>query len=217
MDKLELTLREELFPHWVIYALLLIIVVFSVLKYQKEMVFVHLKGAFFNPPSSIPTARESLSFLGGTNWLLLLNYFGIAGLAMYMLLVYFKMTAYWLVFLPAVVYIFQLLALFLAGLLSGEPKKLRENILLLNFTAHVTGIVLVPLLLIWILNPHLSAYMVKSIGGIFILFYIIRLLRGMFLAIRNKVLWYYIILYLCGLEIWSLIVGYLLLSPVFIG
>ncbi|WP_207214097.1 DUF4271 domain-containing protein [Brumimicrobium glaciale] len=214
---MELTLREELFPHWVIYALLLTITVLSVLKYQREMVFSHISVAFFKSPSSLPNAKESLSFLGRTNWVMLLTYFAISGIAVYMLLAYYESTDYWLISLPTIVYLFQLFALFFVGFLSGEFKYVKENILLLNFSAHITGIVLIPILFIWILNPQLSEYMVMTIAAVLILFYSLRVVRGMLLAIRNKALWYYIILYLCGLEIWPIVVGYLLVSPVFIG
>ncbi len=217
MKEMELTLREELFPHWVLYALLLTISVLSILKHQREMVFVHIKGAFFKPPSTVPYAKESFSFLGSSNWILLINYFCVTGIGVFMLLAYYKSTDYWLVALPTIIYLFQLFALFFAGLLSGEFKYVRENILLLNFSAHIAGLLLIPILFVWILNPQLSQYMVVTIITVIILFYFMRLVRGMLLAIRNKALWYYIILYLCGLEIWPIVVGYLLLEPVFIG
>lgn len=217
MKEMELTLREEFFPHWVIYALLLTITVLSILKYQRNMVFANIKSAFLKAPSTVPDAKESLSFLGSTNWVMLLNFFTVSGIAVYMLLIYFDKTDYWMVFLPTFIFFFQLFSLYMVGVLSGELKYVRENILLLNFTGHILGIVLIPILIVWILNPHLSEYMVRSLGGVVILFYSIRLVRGLFLANRNKVLWYYLILYLCALEIWPMLVGYLLLSPYSIG
>src|SRR5690554_5084918 len=155
MKEMELTLREELFPHWVLYALLLTISVLSILKHQREMVFVHIKGAFFKPPSTVPYAKESFSFLGSSNWILLINYFCVTGIGVFMLLAYYKSTDYWLVALPTIIYLFQLFALFFAGLLSGEFKYVRENILLLNFSAHIAGLLLIPILFVWILNPQL--------------------------------------------------------------
>ncbi|WP_159038356.1 DUF4271 domain-containing protein [Brumimicrobium mesophilum] len=214
---MELTLREELFPNWIVYVLLMTIVLLSVLKSQKELVFSNIKTTFVKPPSSLPEAKESLSFNSIINFLMLLNYFVVGGIAIYMLLVYYEKSDYWMVVLPAAIYLFQMLSLLLVIGLSGEFKKVRENILLLNFSTHILGIILIPILLIWLLNPHLSEYMVITLFSAFLLIYFIRLLRGMFLAIRNKVLWYYIILYLCGLEIWPIVVGYMLLRLDFIG
>lgn len=217
MNEMELTLREELFPHWVIYALLLTITVLSVLKNQKEVVFANMKSAFFKPPSTQQDAKENLSFSSITNLVMLLNYFSITGIAVYMLQVYYGKTDYWMVTLPGIVYLFQLFSLYFVSLISGDFKKVRDNVLLLNFITHITGIVLIPILIIWLLNPHFSEYMVITLVTVVILFYFIRIIRGMLLAIRNNVLWYYIILYLCGLEIWPITVGYLLITPGFIG
>src|SRR5690554_802925 len=217
MNEMELTLREELFPHWIIYAVLAMISILSVIKSQREMVFVHIKNAFFKPPSSVPAAKESLSFYKPTNWIMLFNFFVITGLSVYMVLLYTKNEQYWLVYLPVLVYVFHLFSFYLVAILSGEYKRVREQILLLNFTAHLIGIVLIPILIVWILNPHFSVYMNNIMLVAIGLLYFIRIVRGMWLAYRNNVLWYYIILYLCGLEIWPITVGFLLVSPDFIG
>ncbi|HZH86948.1 MAG TPA: DUF4271 domain-containing protein [Brumimicrobium sp.] len=217
MNEFELLLRKEIFPHWIIYTLLLSIVVLSVLKHQREVVFTNLRSVFFNPPSSVSFTKEEVSFFGFTNWMLLFNYFAVSALAIYMVLVYFENTSFWLMLVPMAYYFFQLTALFFVGLLSGEVRKLWDNILLLNFTSHGIGIIFIPILFVWLLNPTLSPYIVDGLFVLFGLMHLIRILRGVFLALRNKVLWYYIILYLCGLEIWPIIVVYMLLSPDFIG
>lgn len=214
---MELTLREELFPYWVAYVLFITIVVLSILKSQKELVFSNITSAFVKPPSSLPEAKENLSSSSLTNLMMLLNYFVVGGVAVYMLLIYFHKTDFWMVVLPGAIYLFQLLGLYFVGALSGEFNKVRENILLLNFSTHILGIILIPILLIWLLNPQLSHIVVNTLLVVYIFFYLLRLVRGMLLAIRNKVLWYYIILYLCGLEIWPMVVAYLLLKPDFIG
>ena len=217
MNEMELTLREELFPHWVVYALLLTITVLSILKNQKEVVFANMKSAFFKPPSTQQEAKENLSFSSLTNWVMLTNYFLVSGIAVYMLLIYFDRTDYWMVVLPGAAYLFQLFSFYFICILSGEFNKIKDNIFLLNFIAHISGIVVIPVLVIWLLNPNFSEYMVFTMVAVVILFYLIRLVRGMLLAIRNKVLWYYIILYLCALEIWPIVLGYLLLTPHSIG
>lgn len=206
-----------MFPHWILYTLLLSIVVLSILKYQREAVFTHLKASFFKSPSSIPFSKEEINFFGSTNWILLLNYFIVSTLAVYMILIYNQDTIYWLILFPVLYYAFQILSLFLTGLLSGELKRINENVLLLNFTSHFIGIAFIPILFVWMLNPNISSYMINSLIIVFVVFHILRVLRGIFLALRNNVLWYYIILYLCGSEIWPILVAYLLMSPYFIG
>ncbi|WP_417265051.1 DUF4271 domain-containing protein [Brumimicrobium sp.] len=217
MNEIELIARNQLFPYWIIYALLFSIAIISILKFQKEFVFVHLKDAFFKAPSSVPFSKGEISFFGATNWILLINYFAVSGITVYMLLVYFKVGHSWMVILPMAYYFYQSFALFIAGTLSGELKKLKDLFLLLNFTTHSIGIVMIPILFIWILNPELSTYLPKTLTVVFLLFHFIRIVRSIFIALKNKVLWYYIILYLCGLEIWPILAVYLLVSPGFIG
>jgi hypothetical protein len=216
MSEIELIVRNELFPHWIVYVLLFSIVVLSLIKYQREVVFTNLKTTFFKPPSAIPFSKGEVSFFGATNWALLINYVIVSALAVYMVLIYLEKSDYWLMFLPAAYYLFHISVLFFAGILSGELKVLRDNILLLNFTSHSIGIAFIPILLTWILNPNLSSYMIDVLMIVFLILHFIRIIRGVFLGLRNKVLWYYIILYLCGLEIWPVLVVYLLVSPGFI-
>lgn len=217
MEKMELTLREELFPHWVLYALFFTILVLSILKSQKEMVLENISNTFFKPPSTSPVAKENLGFKSSTNFIMLLNYFAVGGIMVYMLLIYFEKTDYWMVALPGIIYFFQILSLLLVASLSGEYKKVRENIYLLNFYSHISGILLIPILFVWILNPQLSESMIIVLFSIILMVFLFRIVRGIFMAIRNNVLWYYIIVYLCGLEIWPLVVVYLFLSPNFVG
>ncbi|HLV41026.1 MAG TPA: DUF4271 domain-containing protein [Brumimicrobium sp.] len=213
---MELIARKEIFPHWIIYALMFSIAVLSILKYQREYVFVNLRMTFFKSPSSVSFSKEEIKFFGSTNWVLLINYFLVTTLAMYMVLIYHEISNNWLMLLPIVYYAFQILAMFFVGVLSGELKRLRENILLLNFTSHFIGLLFIPILFAWILNPGLSPYLFNSLIVLFSALHLLRILRGVFIALRNKVLWYYIILYLCALEIWPVLTVYLIVSPAFI-
>src|SRR5690554_5359456 len=117
MKEYELLLRKELFPHWIIYTLLFSIIVLSILKYRKEVVFLNLKSVLFNPPANISFSKDETSFFGLTHWLLLINYFLVSALATYMILIYYEYSDFWLVLLPSAYFIFHTLALFFAGLL----------------------------------------------------------------------------------------------------
>ncbi|PKR81892.1 hypothetical protein CW751_00720 [Brumimicrobium salinarum] len=216
MNEYELIFRNEMFPNWIIYVLVFTLVILAILKYQKEDAFHNIRLAFFNSFSSVPFSKKELRFFGTTNWVLLLNYFLTSAIAVYMILSYKENQHFILMLLPIAYYFLQLFVLFFTGLISGELKRLYNNIFLINYIAHVIGLLLIPVLLIWILNPNLSETVFKSILFIFVLLSIIRVFRGILIAIRNKVVWYYIILYLCGLEIWPVVVMYHLLSPNFI-
>lgn len=215
MEEMELIKRHEMFPHWVLYTLLATIVLLSILKYQRRIIYVHLRSAFFKSPAATVLDKEEIGFLGRTHWALQINYFVVSALAVYMTLIYFEINQYWLILVPTAYYFLQVFELVFVGMVSGEIHKLKIPLLLTNYTTHILGIVFIPILLIWILNPQFSEYILYALGFIFIFLQLIRILRSIFSAINNNILWYYIILYLCTFEIWSVIIFYVILSSNF--
>lgn len=209
---MELLPREEFFPHWILFVLLGAVLLISGLKYLRPAVFQHFSATYVKPPSTIPQAKEHLSLSGKASWMLLLNYFITSSVCTYMMLLHFEIDRYYLIFLPTAFYFYQVFALYFAVWISGETRRLTENILLLNFTYQNLGLFLIPVLIAWLLNVNYSVLFINITLIIFVLFATLRLIRGFFFALRNKVLWYYIILYLCSLEIWPLIVLFKLLS-----
>jgi hypothetical protein len=213
----ELIPRDTLFPSWIVYALLASLIILTLVKMWRPAVFQYISETLVKPPSTIPYSRENLSFFGKSTWLLLTNYFLLGALCLYMIEVYYGMKFYWLLLAPIGYYVFQALSLFIVGKLGDGMKRLTDHFLLLNFTYHVIGLLLIPLLLMWLLNPEYSKTFIFGIGVLFAFFWLVRILRGILFAVRNKVLWYYIILYLCSLEIWPLFAIYLLVGTNFKG
>jgi hypothetical protein len=212
MDEMELVLRESFFPYWILYALLISVAIISGVKLMRPAVFQHISSTYVKPPSTVPNSKENLSFLGRASWMLLLNYFIVSSITVFMVLMYYDIQHYWLVLLPTAYYFFQVFALFFSGMISRETKRLSENFLLLNFIYQNMGLVLIPVLIMWLLNVNYSLYFINAIQILFVAFLLFRYIRGFFFAIQNKVLWYYIILYLCTLEIWPLMVLFRLLT-----
>tara|TARA_B100000508_G_scaffold141097_1_gene147059 strand:+ start:164003 stop:164656 length:654 start_codon:yes stop_codon:yes gene_type:complete len=217
MKEFELITRESLFPSWILYALIASTTILAVVKLWRPAVFQYITATFVKPPSTIPYSRENLSFFGKASWMLLVNYFVVSGICIYMVELYFGIENIWYLGVPIIYFIFQALSLFLIGGLSGEIKRLNEHFLLLNFTYHSIGLLLIPVLIIWLLNVDFSLYFIYGAASIFGAFWLIRVIRGILFALRNKVLWYYIILYLCSLEIWPLVAIYVLLIADFKG
>jgi len=217
MREFQLVVRESLFPSWILYALLISVAILAVVKLWRPAVYQYISSTLVKPPSTIPYSRENLSFFGKANWMLLLNYFVVSAICIYMVQLYIGEVNVWFVLIPVLYFLFQVISLFLAGILSGEIKKLNEHFLLLNFTYHFIGLLLIPILIVWLLNVDYSIYFVYTAAIIFGTFWIFRVVRGILFALRNKVLWYYIILYLCSLEIWPLVAIYVLLVANFKG
>lgn len=217
METYELADRISLFPSWILHVLTLSVCILALVKVWRPAVFQYIATTFVKPPSTIPYSRENLSFFGRSSRMLLLNYFVVSGICIYMMQLYFDTFNPWYFSIPVLYFLFQAFSLFLAGVLSGELKKLTDHFLLLNFTYHSFGLLLIPVLLLWMLNVEHSYYFVQFIASLFALFWGIRVVRGILFALRNKVLWYYIILYLCSLEIWPLVAIYMLLIADFKG
>lgn len=216
MKDFELTLREELFPHWILYVLLASVSLLVFLRYFNDNYFSHLRSALYKSPSKIPFGKNVLAAFGMYNMFLLLNYFLTAGLAVYMMLIYYELDSYWLVFLPALIYLFQAIILTITGVVSGQFKSLQENILLTNFTSYFIGLLFLPILVVWMINPYMSVGLMNLLIGVFFVFYILKIIRGILIAKRNNTPWYYIILYLCNLEFLPGIVVYTFLSANFL-
>jgi hypothetical protein len=217
MRAVELLPREVLFPSWIIYALLASSIILALVKLWRPAVFQYISETLVKPPSTIPYSRENLSFFGKSSWLLLSNYFVVGALSVYMIEVYYGFDFYWLLLAPTAYYFFQALSLFIVGKLGDGIRRLTDHFLLLNFTYHIIGLLLIPLLLMWLLNPEYSDLFIFGMGIVFAFFWLVRIFRGIIFAVRNKVLWYYIILYLCSLEIWPLLAIYLLVGTNFKG
>jgi len=215
MDKYELIARTVIFPQWILYLLCFTIVCLSSLNYQKEVISVHMKNILLTPSSFSTFTREETSFFGKLNWILILNYAVTTATVGYMFLIYFEKDALWAIFIPFAYYLLQITSLRFSGLISGEFKKLQENLLLSSFSAHSIGILFIPITLIWILNPHYSIQIIYFLALTFISIHFIRIIRGVFSALRNKIAWYYIILYICTFEIWPVIIAYFFILPNF--
>jgi hypothetical protein len=191
--------------------------ILAVVKLWRPAIFQYISSTFVKPPSTIPYSRENLSFFGKASWMLLANYFVVSAICIYMVQVYYGRENLSILIVPLAYFVFQALSLFLVGGLSGEMKKLTEHFLLLNFTYHFIGLLLIPVLIVWLLNVDYSIYFIYGVASIFSFFWLLRVMRGILFALRNKVLWYYIILYLCSLEIWPLIAIYMLFVANFKG
>lgn len=217
MRELELISRIDIFPSWIPYLLFLCVILLALLKLRSDLIFTHLRNASYKPIDSVYFNKEEIHFFGVPNLLLLTNFIITSSIVVYMTLINFDFQPYWLVVIPTGYTILQSLFLYLAGLISGAPKKLKSNFILTNITSHFIGLLLLPLLFVWILNPQYAPYLINIAFALFIALNLFRIIRGVFMAIRNKVLWYYIILYLCTFEIGPALVFFTLIRHYFIG
>jgi hypothetical protein len=97
--------------------------------------------------------------------------------------------------------------IYVAGFISGELNRIRINqIFTFNFI-HITGIVSVFLAIPWIINPHLDLFFTITTATILGMLYFFRLIKILSVAVREHIPIYYLILYLCTLEILPIFVS----------
>lgn len=104
------------------------------------------------------------------------------------------------------------ISLFSIGVLTGDKETLVESKINTIIFAHASGLIYSVILLVWTFNSQWSDIFVYVFLGLLFLFTIYRLLRGFISAFKKGVRWYYIILYLCTLEILPLVLLYQLLE-----
>jgi hypothetical protein len=93
-----------------------------------------------------------------------------------------------------------------AGLLSGETKRLQLVLLNVLTTSQFSGIFFTLIALFWIMNTGADKLFLSLYLAIVALKEITRVLKSSTSVLANGVSWYYLILYICTLEILPLFV-----------
>lgn len=109
---------------------------------------------------------------------------------------------------PFVVLVWNLLSVWFVTLLTGANNATRDLYALLLVGIEFKGVVYFIIAVIWVLNPEFSSELMVLSLIIFMVEFVWRLLRGYWIVNSRGVAWYYIILYLCTLEILPLFVAY---------
>lgn len=204
----ELLLREQLFDSTIIYFFLLSGIIIGAVKWVYPEMFQFVFQSLFRKTSLISsTLREDTNALKRASFLLLLNYFVVSGTVSYMVGLYFELEQKELmIFLPIIYYFFLHIGFIITGFFTGESKRLYDNKKLVVFIHQFSGLLFLPIGLAWLLNTEYSAGMFNMVLFFLGLVLLVRVFKGYICAIQNKISWYYIILYLCTLEIWPLLI-----------
>jgi hypothetical protein len=205
--------REMWYPSWVIYAVILSIGMVGLVRVLNQDLIYGVFACLFVRPTSSTNFRETMSLLGKTFWLMLFNYFIISTVLVFMFLQLTENTySIYITLIPIAMFLHPIFALVFMSLFTGEYRRLRENIQIVSMTHQLIGLILIPLTIVLLLNPSYLVEVLYVGVVIYLLFLAVRLFRGTSYAIQNKIPWYYIILYLCSLEILPLGIFYKLLA-----
>lgn len=200
-----LTERVSVVSPWVYYLIGFCLLLLATAKFINAEIFTNFSYAFASIKGMFMLEKEGWNTLKNGGWLLMLNFFVTASLGFYLFLEDSNINP-WLSFGLVVYYLLQLFVLFSTSLLVGKFKRFFHSFRSFTLVHQMLGIALIPLILIWILNDGGNNVFNWVFLGLYLVFQLYKIFRGFVIAIRQNFEWYYIILYLCTLEILPILV-----------
>lgn len=204
-------------PDWFILALFITIGFFTWLKLINAKIIQQLFAAFFNNSVTNQIVRDENILVQKASVLLSLVFYFAAALLLYQISVYYdweykiigKGPVRFIIFILfiASAYSFKMVFLKILSTIFGTDRLISTylfNIFLIN---NIIGISLIPLILLIAFFPIATEYFIWAGIGLMIISFIYRLFRGIVIwtSIARFSL-YYLILYLCALEIAPLLI-----------
>ncbi|MDF3028326.1 MAG: hypothetical protein K0S23_2633 [Fluviicola sp.] len=217
-EAMVLTERSSNYSYLIIAALGLCLLLISAARLRQREVFLILgQNAFFfnspaeqykngireNPLSSIFLVFQYI-IVSGT-YIYWYNHFSIVDFNTYQTIV--------LTTFPGILLLYHLFTISLAGTVTGFGPIIQEVNQLTLTMAQTAGIVILIEFFFIYFQPELLSESKLIIGGTFLFFIVLRIIRAFYHALQLGVSWYYIILYLWTLEILPLLIGMKLVFP----
>jgi hypothetical protein len=212
----ELTVREHPITVLVGLGMFLSFVLISLAKLLQSDVYTVLLKSFFKGKQLFLYLKESFPVFKGSSLLLFVNYLLSFSILLYFVLSLpqFEMShELFIVTLTPIVFLFFGIGSLLVGmLLTGEREVFATPILMKINGAQLLGLYSSILVFLWALGFMNKLLFVElCIWGIFTE-NILRIIRSFLFVLTAGVSWYYIIIYLCTLEILPLLVLYYYLA-----
>lgn len=213
-----LTERSSSYSYLILAALCLCLFLISAARLRQREVFLILgqNTFFFNSPSE--QYKNGIRENPLTSVFLILQYVIVSGVCIYWYnhfsLVDFNtyqtiaLTAF-----PAILLLYHLFTISLAGTITGFGQIIQEVNQLTLTMAQTAGIVILIEFFFIYFQPEFLSESKLIIGGTFVFFIVLRIIRAFYHAMQLGVSWYYIILYLWTLEILPLLIGIKLVFP----
>lgn len=174
--------------------------------------FLNVMDAMYNNKKISKIIQISYPLNNLSSILLLLNYIISMSALFFLSIQTFQAISnqdiIYIALISALLVIVPWISMFTIGFLTGDKEVMAENKINTIVFAHASGLVYSMILLIWTFNPQWSSFFVYLFLGFVLLFIFYRILRGFLSAFKKGVRWYYIILYLCTLEILPFILLY---------
>lgn len=208
-----LGLRQENLSHLIIPLIIFSFFLLSFSKFYNSSIFKSLFKLLVSSKNFDQIMREELRIGSLSSITMIVNYFCITACCVFLSIhndfdwSKFQLISFSL-FVPIVVLGFQLMNYWVIGWITKEVKISQRPIHETFVALELMGLVFFFVALVWILNPQFDQVFYKLFIWISIIGFTYRSLKSISVVFLKGVSWYYIILYLCTLEILPvLIVG----------
>jgi hypothetical protein len=201
----ELTPREFVYPIEIGVLLAFCFICITLARVVRPSIYFSIFSGMMKTTSLRAHIRETLPLLKRGSLFLLLNYFLSSALVLYFLIGQYEIPKANQVVLSSIAPIGllfgNLLSLLMTGWITGEWKCLKEPIIMKVLGAQTLGLFYFIYALVWVLNSSYHEALLLLIVWTFVLESVLRLIKSVKTVYGHGVSWYYIILYLCTLEI----------------
>lgn len=214
--------KQSLFGVYSFFFLITSLVLIVLAKNANTKSFEIVLQLFFRPRKTVSRIKENWPIFGTASWLLVLNFIITLAHSFFLfLLTAGTKESFSLIFISigiaSAFFFLAFFSMFLIGVLTGMNKVYQIPMQLTWVLPQFIGLVLFLTNLIWVLNPAFSTILIYIFLLSFVLLSIQRILRSAFFLLIHGVEWYYILLYLCTLEIMPISILAWLQYETFVG
>lgn len=211
----ELQTRSMGVGNWHYLVLAISFLLLAITRLSQHSILFNLGGLFVRSAAIRVFAKEN-NALNPASWIALsLNYVVTTSYFIFLVVSVelpqldpLTMDWFLIMAIPIAYPIFNVFNQFVCAWLIGEEAIVKESLIIEFTNAHIIGFIYSFLLLFYLMDQRYYADIRNIALAVLIALFIWRILRSMFAVYKRGGLWYYIILYLCTLEILPLIVVY---------
>ncbi len=216
-ESMELVERVGTFGNFQLFFLLISLILIVLAKATNTQSYSVVFKLFFISRKADARIKESWPLLGSPAWFLALNFVITLAHSLYLFLSEEQGESFFAVLITLGIsfgfFLLAFLSMALIAFLTGARTVYQTPMQSTWVLPQFVGIIFFLLNLVWVLNPAFSGYLKLAFLLFFVLLSIKRFVRSSIYLLRNGIEWYYILLYLCTLEILPLsVLGWFLLE-----
>ncbi len=200
---------------WMAVVFGLLFLALTVIRVRQPVKFEFLTTSFFQGKSVIQPFKEGLIITSATSLVMLVNFFVVSGILLYTVAEWWAVETTagnlelfgWLMGIVAAAYLIKIIINSMLQFILGTDRGLTEYRYNLVFFCHITGLILLPLVLILTYIPaDYKPFVLWACFGFWGAMVLLRFGKTIVLGVRESVPLLYLFLYLCTLEILPLVV-----------